>query len=262
MTWGRSAPCYSQNETTVRFTGKERDPETGFDYFGVRYYLPAMGRFLGADPENAGADAENPQSWNGYSYAFNTPKVAVDPDGLATECTTTAATFCVTATSPSPYDPFRDLGIDLQLAWASYQSLQNTIWQTEQQLARHAVNAITDFTHGNNCTGTLVSVGQSIGASAVGSYSAQAGFAGGVAAGAATSPVPLQRASAERPWQEVLAQGLVTRPAVGSAAQLLVSFVAGVRARAAAETVLRTSNSLMTRLEKFTALYRNLFQRD
>ena len=30
-----------------------------------------MGRFLGTDPENAGADAESPQSWNMYSYVQN-----------------------------------------------------------------------------------------------------------------------------------------------------------------------------------------------
>ena len=31
-----------------RFTGKERDTESGNDYFGARYYASTMGRFLSA----------------------------------------------------------------------------------------------------------------------------------------------------------------------------------------------------------------------
>lgn len=64
-----------------RFTGKERDRESGLDYFGARYFSGAQGRFTGADPANAGADAENPQSWNGYSYTLGNPLRYVDPSG-------------------------------------------------------------------------------------------------------------------------------------------------------------------------------------
>jgi RHS repeat-associated protein len=31
-------------------TGKERDAESGLDYFGARYYASTMGRFTSADP--------------------------------------------------------------------------------------------------------------------------------------------------------------------------------------------------------------------
>ena len=34
------------------------------------------------DPENAGADSTNPQSWNGYSYVLNNPLTNTDPDGM------------------------------------------------------------------------------------------------------------------------------------------------------------------------------------
>jgi RHS repeat-associated protein len=34
---------------TYRFTGKERDAETGLDYFGARYFSGAMGK-LTEDP--------------------------------------------------------------------------------------------------------------------------------------------------------------------------------------------------------------------
>jgi RHS repeat-associated protein len=66
-----------------KFTGKERDAETGLDYFGARYYGSILGRFASPDPEQAaGFDhMHDPQSWNGYAYARNNPLIYVDPDG-------------------------------------------------------------------------------------------------------------------------------------------------------------------------------------
>ena len=63
-------------------TGKERDPETGLDYFGARYMSAAQGRFTTPDPLMASAKASNPQTWNRYAYALNKPLRYVDPDGL------------------------------------------------------------------------------------------------------------------------------------------------------------------------------------
>ncbi|HTC93269.1 MAG TPA: RHS repeat-associated core domain-containing protein [Terriglobales bacterium] len=66
-----------------KFTGKERDPETGLDYFGARYYGNAIGRFLSPDPSGLLAQhPENPQSWNLYSYVLNNPVINIDPNGL------------------------------------------------------------------------------------------------------------------------------------------------------------------------------------
>jgi RHS repeat-associated protein len=62
-------------------TGKERDTESGNDYFGARYYASTMGRFLSPDPMNAGADESDPQSWNAYAYGGNNPLGAIDPTG-------------------------------------------------------------------------------------------------------------------------------------------------------------------------------------
>jgi RHS repeat-associated protein len=67
---------------THKFTGKERDQESGLDNSGARYYASSMGRFISPDPENAGASADAPQSWNGYTYVLNNPISATDPDGL------------------------------------------------------------------------------------------------------------------------------------------------------------------------------------
>lgn len=65
-----------------RFTGKERDAETGLDYFGARYYSGAQGRFSSPDPLMASANVADPQSWNRYAYAGNNPLRYTDPLGL------------------------------------------------------------------------------------------------------------------------------------------------------------------------------------
>ena len=62
------------------FTGKERDTESGLDYFGARYYASNMGRFLSPDP--LGGSLLNPQSLNRYSYGFNNPLTNIDPTGM------------------------------------------------------------------------------------------------------------------------------------------------------------------------------------
>ena len=63
-----------------KFTGKERDAESGLDYFGARYYGSMMGRMMSPDP--VGGDMTNPQSLNRYSYVLNNPLRFTDPTGL------------------------------------------------------------------------------------------------------------------------------------------------------------------------------------
>ena len=68
---------------TQRFTGKERDTETGLDYFGARYMSAAMGRFTGADPIWVKADRlVDPQRLNLYIYSRNSPLRFTDPTGM------------------------------------------------------------------------------------------------------------------------------------------------------------------------------------
>src|SRR5205809_177914 len=80
---GRSSlSCYAAADTLrQKFTGKERDAESGLDYFEARYYGSNMGRFLSSDPDNEGAIYKDPQTWNAYSYVRNNPINATDPHG-------------------------------------------------------------------------------------------------------------------------------------------------------------------------------------
>jgi RHS repeat-associated protein len=80
-----------------KFTGKERDTESGLDYFGARYDASSLGRFMTPDPlpwvhwQNGNRDERrqfrqfiaNPQNFNLYSYVRNNPLNSVDPDGLS-----------------------------------------------------------------------------------------------------------------------------------------------------------------------------------
>jgi RHS repeat-associated protein len=70
----------------THFTGKERDTESGNDYFGARYYISTMGRFMSPDwadkPEAAPYTVlGNPQILNLYAYVGNNPISGYDRDG-------------------------------------------------------------------------------------------------------------------------------------------------------------------------------------
>jgi len=76
---------------TVRFSwscssGKERDAESGLDYFGARYYGSTMGRWMSPDWAAKAepvpyAKLDNPQSLNLYAYVNNNPLRIADKDG-------------------------------------------------------------------------------------------------------------------------------------------------------------------------------------
>jgi RHS repeat-associated protein len=76
----------ADDATEHHFTGKERDAETGLDYFGARYYSGAQGRFMTPDWSSKPtpvpyATLGNPQSLNLYVYVMNNPLSRNDPDG-------------------------------------------------------------------------------------------------------------------------------------------------------------------------------------
>jgi RHS repeat-associated protein len=83
-TAGRNSQWGLTADVEQKFTGQIRDNETGMDYFNARYFTGALGRFNSSDPLNLGADATDPQTWNGYAYVRNNPLALVDPMGLCT----------------------------------------------------------------------------------------------------------------------------------------------------------------------------------
>jgi RHS repeat-associated protein len=82
-----------------KFTGYERDDETGLDFAQARYYSSRQGRFMSPDEFTGGpdelfdfadiasenptfyAELEDPQSLNKYQYCYNDPLSYTDPDG-------------------------------------------------------------------------------------------------------------------------------------------------------------------------------------
>ena len=73
---------FDTNALRQRFTGYEKDGESGLDFAQARYFAGVLGRFTSVDPLMASARPELPQSWNRYTYCINNPLVYIDPQGL------------------------------------------------------------------------------------------------------------------------------------------------------------------------------------
>jgi RHS repeat-associated protein len=58
-----------------RYTGMERDEETGLSYHTARYYLPWLGRWITSDPKGIESGI------NLYEFSYGQPIRFVDPDG-------------------------------------------------------------------------------------------------------------------------------------------------------------------------------------
>ena len=93
LPFGDSLQCMGSGAdvSKLHYTAKERDLETGNDYFGARYYGSTMGRFLSPDwsknPQGVPyANYANPQSLNLYSFVGNNPLTLTDADGHVSEC--------------------------------------------------------------------------------------------------------------------------------------------------------------------------------
>jgi RHS repeat-associated protein len=76
----------SNDGVRQKLTQKERDIETGLDYFLARYYSSVQGRFTSADPVFfQAAMTIDPQRFNLYAYTRNNPLRFIDPEGEAIE---------------------------------------------------------------------------------------------------------------------------------------------------------------------------------
>ena len=88
--FGEEQSVTATTNNNKRFVGKEKDEETGLEYFGVRYMSNPTGRFVSpdavgpVDPRTSKTNEKmllNPQRLNVYAYGLNNPYRYVDPDG-------------------------------------------------------------------------------------------------------------------------------------------------------------------------------------
>ena len=119
--------------TEQHFTGKERDVETGLDYFGARYLSSNFGRFMTPDWASKPAAVPyasfgDPQTLNLYGYVQNNPNTGIDADGhWAT------SGFCVMGV-PCGADPTGDYSD--YLSWKGEQDLADSdAWEKQQKEA-------------------------------------------------------------------------------------------------------------------------------
>jgi RHS repeat-associated protein len=76
MTMDGRSGNFGSGDARYKYTTKERDAESGYDYFGARYYDARIGRWMAADPL-----AERYLSFSPYDYSLCNPIRGVDPDG-------------------------------------------------------------------------------------------------------------------------------------------------------------------------------------
>lgn len=159
-------------QAAYRYTGQEKDAETGLMYYGARYYDAEVGRFVSPDPlytEIASMGAEkrsallgNPQKLSLYSYVLNNPLRYNDPSGLqetpAKGFDPLDATPALVAPMPPQIGGPLEVGVDIY---------QGATAKTTYGVAKGWANAVVDGT--------------------VAYYVYQAGKAGAVGAGAAAT---------------------------------------------------------------------------
>ena len=81
LPFGDALTCTGGDQSTIHFTGKERDAESGLDNFGFRFYSSLVGRFVKPDDPFAGWDESAPQTFNLYGYVLDDPTNMTDYDG-------------------------------------------------------------------------------------------------------------------------------------------------------------------------------------
>lgn len=78
--WGKRSDALSHS-TTRGYTAHEMLDNVGLIHMNGRVYDPLLARFLSVDPINQAPD--NAQSYNPYSYVFNSPMMFTDPSGFS-----------------------------------------------------------------------------------------------------------------------------------------------------------------------------------
>ncbi|NMB81066.1 MAG: RHS repeat-associated core domain-containing protein [Ignavibacteria bacterium] len=88
-------------DSRYKFTAKERDEETGYDYFGARYYTSDESIWLSVDPMSDKYPSLSP-----YMYCAGNPVRLIDPDGNASIIPPTAEEYAKFNISPETQKRF------------------------------------------------------------------------------------------------------------------------------------------------------------
>ncbi|KPA11311.1 RHS repeat-associated core domain protein [Candidatus Magnetomorum sp. HK-1] len=134
------------------FTGKEKDKESGLQYFEARYYDGVLGHFLSVDPKYTEIDSFektdlnnfliDPQKLNLYSYVSNQPVIYFDPNGLW-KLTFQARTFITV----------NDFTLTELGGAATYDSVGDS-WSTQGHVIMNGAKANIDFQNRSGKLGT------------------------------------------------------------------------------------------------------------
>ncbi len=176
--WGGELQFVNSDNNHYKFTGKERDAETGLDYFGARYYGNWTGRFLTPDWSSTPvpvpyADLSDPQSLNQYSYVRNIPTSQTDGDGHCPPCPVFEETGVLTPEEDAIHDE------------ATVNKMNDAIYRVEVKVLSHpAVQAVLEVAPFAGGGGKAIS-GTTEGAAEAAAEAAESATAKGVEEGVA-----------------------------------------------------------------------------
>jgi RHS repeat-associated protein len=242
----------SKTETPkrYRFTGKERDTETGLYYHGARYYAPWLGRWTSCDP------AGLVDGLNQYSYARDNPIAYMDATGrwsrfwsiVAVAGVVAAVVVVGVVTAGAGAGPAAAVGAGLLEAGAETAIATTAVVATETTVATTAVVATTSVAEtalATTSVATETALTSSVAADTALTSSVAGTSASGLTAsqvtGLATAATTIATAAQTPVGQEVLESVEENLPAAGNEAQVLAeqttTFFRGTTFGSASEVV-------------------------
>jgi RHS repeat-associated protein len=114
-------------EAIYKFSGKERDLETGYGYFGARYYSSELGIWISTDPMAGKYPSSTP-----YAYCRNNPIMLVDPNGMDDEFSQTKYVNQKGELLHETNDGLKDIVVIDNSKVKSFEKKLNELYQTDK----------------------------------------------------------------------------------------------------------------------------------
>ncbi|MBF2020358.1 MAG: RHS repeat-associated core domain-containing protein, partial [Hydrococcus sp. C42_A2020_068] len=135
---------YQPHNIRQDYTGYEKDTESGLEFAQARYYNPSHGRFTSVDPLTASATIRNPQTFNRYAYALNSPYKFTDPLGLIPSSTGACGAWCPGGDSGSfgSRSGYQDVSANFLAEPETITVNLNIVYDASQFNAQQAVEAL------------------------------------------------------------------------------------------------------------------------